>query len=102
MSIVEDIKQVFTRRDNALHQLIVINVLVFAAVVVLKAVTFLAGAGGVFALVMRQIELSANLGVLLRHPWTVLTYAFTHQGFCCRCCSPPPRGSCRCWALRAP
>ncbi len=81
MSIVEDIKQVFTRRDNALHQLIVINVLVFAAVVVLKAVTFLAGAGGVFALVMRQIELSANLGVLLRHPWTVLTYAFTHQGF---------------------
>ena len=81
MSIVEDIKQVFTRRDNALYQLIVLNVLVFAAVIVLKAITFLAGAGGVFAVIMRQIELSANLGVLLRHPWTVLTYAFTHQGF---------------------
>ena len=81
MSIVEDIKQVFTRRDNALYQLIVLNVLVFAAVIVLKAITFLAGAGGVFAVITRQIELSANLGVLLRHPWTVLTYAFTHQGF---------------------
>lgn len=81
MSIIQDIRQVFGRRDNALYQLIVLNVLVFAVVVLLEAITFLAQASGVLSLVMRQVELSANLGVLARHPWTVLTYAFTHQGF---------------------
>ena len=30
---------------------------------------------------MRQLELSSDLAVLLRHPWTLLTYAFTHEGF---------------------
>ena len=81
MSIVQDIRTAFSRRDNALIQLILLNVLVFAAVVLLEAITFLGQASGAQALVMRQLELSANLGILLRHPWTVLTYAFTHQGF---------------------
>ena len=81
MSIVQDIRTAFSRRDNALMQLILLNVLVFAAVVLLEAITYLSQAQTVQLLVMRQLELSANLGVLLRHPWTVLTYAFTHQGF---------------------
>jgi len=81
MSIVQDIRTAFSRRDNALVQLILLNVLVFAAVVLLEAITFLGQASGAQVLVMRQLELSANLGILLRHPWTVLTYAFTHQGF---------------------
>jgi membrane associated rhomboid family serine protease len=81
MSIVQDIRTAFSRRDNALVQLILLNVLVFAAVVVLEAITYLSQAPVVLFQVMRQLELSANLGVLIRHPWTVLTYAFTHQGF---------------------
>ena len=35
MSIVQDIRTAFSRRDNALIQLILLNVLVFAAVVLL-------------------------------------------------------------------
>ena len=81
MSIVQDVRTAFSRRDNALVQLILINVLVFAVVVLLEAITFLSQAPGVLTLVMRQLEMSANLGVLARHPWTVFTYAFTHQGF---------------------
>ena len=81
MSIVQDIRTAFSRRDNAVVQLILLNVLVFAAVVLLEAITFLSQAAGAQLLIMRQLVLSANLGVLLRHPWTVLTYAFTHQGF---------------------
>lgn len=81
MSILQDIRTAFSRRDNALMQLILLNVLVFVAVVLLEAVVFLTQSPGVQLLVMRQLELSANLGVLLRHPWTILTYAFTHQGF---------------------
>ncbi|MDQ2770849.1 MAG: rhomboid family intramembrane serine protease [Bacteroidota bacterium] len=81
MSIVQDIRTAFSRRDNALVQLIWLNVLVFAAVVLLEAITFFTQTAGVQVLIMRQLALSANPGVLLRHPWTVLTYAFTHQGF---------------------
>jgi membrane associated rhomboid family serine protease len=81
MNIIQDIRQVFVRRDNALNQLIVLNVLVFALVVLLEAGTYLTQTPVVLMQVMRQIELSSNLGVLARHPWTVLTYAFTHQGF---------------------
>lgn len=80
MNIIQDIRQVFVRRDNALNQLIVLNVLVFVLVVLLEAIAYLAQSG-MMSQVMKQLELSANLGVLARHPWTVLTYSFTHKGF---------------------
>jgi len=81
MSITEDIKNVFTRRDNALNQLIVLNVLVFAVLVVVQAVMFISSASDWFPAVLKQFQLNSDLSVLLRHPWTVLSYAFTHQGF---------------------
>lgn len=81
MSIVQDIRTAFSRRDNALMQLIFLNVVVFAVVVVVGAILGLSGAEGVMMLIMRQLELSSDLGVLLRHPWTMLTYAFIHRDF---------------------
>ncbi|MBF9143395.1 rhomboid family intramembrane serine protease [Hymenobacter properus] len=81
MSIVQDIRLAFSRRDNALVKLIWLNVLVFVGVVLLEAGTYLSQSPGVLFRVMSQLELSANLGEVARHPWTVLTYAFTHQGF---------------------
>jgi membrane associated rhomboid family serine protease len=81
MSIVQDIRSAFSRRDNALMQLILLNVLVFASLIVLRAILTLSSASAYYPPVMRQFELSSALPVLLRHPWTLLTYAFTHQGF---------------------
>ncbi|WP_400191982.1 rhomboid family intramembrane serine protease [Hymenobacter sp. B81] len=81
MSIIADIKSAFSRRDNALNQLLLINVLVFAVLVVVKALLFLSGARPAYEVLMRQLELPADLPGLLRHPWTLLTYAFTHEGF---------------------
>ncbi|KAA9332302.1 rhomboid family intramembrane serine protease [Hymenobacter busanensis] len=81
MSIIADIKTAFSRRDNALNQLLLINVLVFAVLVVLEALLFLSGGNSVYAVLMRQLELPADLPGLLRHPWTLLTYAFTHVKF---------------------
>ena len=79
MSIIQDIRATFTRRDNALNQLIVLNVVVFTVVVLLYAIAFLSQTGAWYGILLRQVELSANLAVLARHPWTVLTYAFVHQ-----------------------
>src|SRR6476469_8901708 len=81
MSIVNDIRIAFSRRDNALNQLLLINVLVFVFLVLVKAVLWLSGFQPYFTNVLRQFVLPSDLPSLLRHPWTVLTYAFTHEGF---------------------
>ncbi|TGE29913.1 rhomboid family intramembrane serine protease [Hymenobacter metallicola] len=81
MSIVNDIRTAFSRRDNALNQLLLINVLVFAVLIVLRAILYVASASGAYNVVMRQLAMPSDLPSLLRHPWTILTYAFTHEGF---------------------
>ncbi|TGE25581.1 rhomboid family intramembrane serine protease [Hymenobacter aquaticus] len=81
MSIVNDIRTAFSRRDNALNQLLLLNVLVFAVLIVLKAILYIGGASGAYDVVMRQLAMPSDLPSLLRHPWTILTYAFTHEGF---------------------
>jgi len=80
MSITQDIRDAFARRDNALNQLIIINVLVFGVLIIVKAIFFIAQASGVYPLILRQLALSADGWVLLRHPWTLLSYAFVHEG----------------------
>ena len=78
MSIVQDIRTAFSRRDNALMQLILLNVLVFAGLILIQAVLTIISSGGYFPLVLKQFELSSALPDFIRHPWTVITYAFTH------------------------
>ena len=81
MSLTQDIRAAFSRRDNALNQLLIINALVFAVLIIFQAVLFLAQLRPVYTLVLRQLALSSEGSVLLRHPWTLLTYAFVHENF---------------------
>lgn len=80
MSLTQDIRDAFARRDNALNQLIIINALVFAVLIILRAIFFIAQSEG-YVLVMRQLALPSDGYSLLRHPWTLLSYAFVHEGF---------------------
>lgn len=80
MSIITDIRTAFSRRDNALNQLLLLNVLVFVFLVLTKAIMNLSGAADYYTNVLRQFVLPADPAALLRHPWTLLTYAFTHEG----------------------
>ncbi|AMR27063.1 rhomboid family intramembrane serine protease [Hymenobacter psoromatis] len=79
MSLTQDIREVFSRRDNALNQLLIINGIVFAILAVLYAISFLTQTFGWYSLIMRQIALPVDWATVIRHPWTVLTYAFVHQ-----------------------
>lgn len=81
MSIVQDIRTAFSRRDNALMQIIMLNVLVFAGLIVVQAVMTITSSSGYFPLLLRQFELSSALPEFIRHPWTLLTYAFTHTTY---------------------
>lgn len=81
MSVIQDIRSAFSRRDNALNQLIILNALVFAILIIVNAILGLSGAEVVQVMIARQLELPSDLWMLLRHPWTVLTYAFVHRDF---------------------
>jgi membrane associated rhomboid family serine protease len=81
MSLTQDIRTAFSRRDNAVNQFIIINALVFAVLIIFQAILFLAQSRDIYTLVLRQLALSSDGAVLLRHPWTLLTYAFVHENF---------------------
>ncbi len=80
MSIWEDIKASF-REGSALIRLIYINVGVWLGVNILWIILFLSGVAAPTGIILRWLAVPAYLPSLLTHPWTVITYMFTHQGF---------------------
>jgi membrane associated rhomboid family serine protease len=81
MSLTQDIRDAFSRRDNAVNQLIIINAVVWAIVIIAHALLHISQSDDVYVRLMRQLALSSNAMVLLRHPWTLFTYAVTHEDF---------------------
>ncbi|UOQ74469.1 rhomboid family protein [Hymenobacter cellulosilyticus] len=82
MSIVNDIRTAFSRRDNALNQLLLINVLVFAAFILLRTVMFLLTQDkNGHQPVLEWLAVPSVPGTLLTRPWTLLTYSFIHFDF---------------------
>ena len=79
--MIQDLRAAFARRDNALVQLLLLNGVVFVALILVETTLTVVGQHDSYAAVLRQLEVSSDLGVLARHPWTLLTYAFTHAGF---------------------
>ena len=81
ISIFDDIKSAFSRGNNALHQLILLNVVVFASLLVLRLlITFTLGEG-TFWYLMTFLQIPSNLSLFAYRPWTVFTYFFTHLDF---------------------
>jgi len=82
MSILNDIRTAFSRRDNALNQLLLINVAVFVVILLVQAIVFLTtGNRNGDALLLEWIAMPSVIHRLLYRSWTVLTYAFVHEGF---------------------
>jgi membrane associated rhomboid family serine protease len=80
-SIFDDIRSSFSRGNNALHQLIAINVVVFAVLVILRTIMTMSGSGEAFAYLMTFLSVSSNLDIFIWRPWTLITYFFTHLEF---------------------
>lgn len=78
--IYNDIKMQFVGAE-ALYRLLLINVVLFLLVTISKSIFFLAGsdAHAVDWLVLKM-SLPADLSILLKQPWTFLTYMFLHTG----------------------
>lgn len=60
-------------------KLLIVNVIVFLAVWAVELVGWLLGQGGLGALFLNNLMGSNNWSWLVWHPWTPITYMFTHQ-----------------------
>ncbi|MBL4715230.1 MAG: rhomboid family intramembrane serine protease [Bacteroidia bacterium] len=81
-SFLGDIKNSFNKKDNALIQLIIINVAVFIGVNLLYTITFLANTGPeLYDSILKWLAVPSSLSKLITRPWTVITYMFLHEGF---------------------
>ncbi len=80
MTIWEGIKDSF-RKGTTLTQLIYINVGVWLTVNIAYIILFLFSVPAPSARILEWLAVPAYLPSLLTHPWTVITYMFTHQNF---------------------
>lgn len=76
---LDDFKGAFTKRDNGLIQIILVNVIVFLVLLVAQISLTVAQLKGYYVLLLTQLQLPASLPELAQRPWTLFTYFFTHE-----------------------
>ena len=80
MNIIDEIKESF-RKGNVLHKLIYLNLGLFLTVQIVRIILFLSDSYGLFEDFLNYLAVPANLDVLARRPWTLVTYMFLHVDF---------------------
>ncbi|MFC2113575.1 rhomboid family intramembrane serine protease [Bacteroidota bacterium] len=80
MAIIDEIKDSF-KKGSTLTRLIYINLAVFVLVNLVYAIFFLANIQSSYSQFLVQLAVPSDLSILLRKPWTLFTYMFTHKGF---------------------
>ncbi|BDD10769.1 rhomboid family intramembrane serine protease [Fulvitalea axinellae] len=80
MRILEDFKEVFRKSNNALAQLIMINIAVFVVLNLLKVILHLSGSAPMFTKLQEFVMMSPDPSELLFKPWTLFSYGIVHMG----------------------
>jgi membrane associated rhomboid family serine protease len=80
MSIIDEIKQTFKSGSN-LTRLIYINLAVFIVVNVVEIFYFLLNRHDSYSAFLLTFAVPADLHMLIRKPWTPITYMFLHKNF---------------------
>lgn len=68
-------------RSNVLNSLILVNVAVFIIIHLFSTLLFFTTNYTLDQLLREYLALPADPGSLLKKPWTLITYMFTHEGF---------------------
>ncbi len=91
--ILEEFKYAFRKQDNSLMQIILFNVAVFVFLNTLGVILWfagltefrpsqcMAGSDDLFCRILQFIELPADPYSFIKHPWTLITYFFSHVNF---------------------
>ncbi len=78
--ILDDFKNAFNKPNNGLIQIILINIIVFLLINALRLIFNWTGVSGYFDYVTDNLYLSSHVKTFLFHPWTLITYFFSHEG----------------------
>jgi membrane associated rhomboid family serine protease len=80
MNPLEDLKRTF-RQGSSLTRLILINAVIFLALKILGVIFFLFHKENLEQLVLGYLALPADPVLILKRPWTAVTYMFLHYNF---------------------
>jgi len=80
-SIVDEFKNAFNRPDNGHIQLILINLIVFIAIIISRVFIFHLIGPEAYATVLTYLAMPSNVDNFIFKPWTLITYMFVHEGF---------------------
>lgn len=80
-SIRDDFRNAWSRPNNAVVQLIIINVAVFVVINLLRVFFFFGQADGYYDIFRSFLALPSHSQTLLIRPWTIFSYMFVHEGF---------------------
>ena len=78
---LDEFKNAWDKPNNALVQIIIINVVIFVALLVMKVFLVIAGQEALYSAILSKLMLPAEISVLSKQPWSIVTYFFTHEGF---------------------
>jgi membrane associated rhomboid family serine protease len=80
-SFLEDFKNAWGKQNNALAQIILINVIIFVVISVVYVVSKLSGTLFIYKFVHDQFSIPPLFSDFILRPWTIFTYAFNHNLF---------------------
>ncbi|MFK7900239.1 MAG: rhomboid family intramembrane serine protease [Cyclobacteriaceae bacterium] len=80
MTILNEIKSAFRQADNTVTQLIIINVIVFAFLSTSTVILGISGQTSILSFIQDIFLLPSDFDTFITRPWTLITYAFSHQG----------------------
>ena len=79
--IIEDFKSAWSKDDNGLVKIILINVIVFVSVSFLEVFITLSGGGAIINTLINKLMLPASFTTFILQPWSLISYFFLHLSF---------------------
>ncbi len=79
--IKQEFANAWSKPNNSVVQIILINLIVFASARIFKVFFDLSDATSSFFWIFRKLQLPAEVGTFLLQPWSIVTYFFTHYDF---------------------
>lgn len=78
-NLLDDFKNAWSKPNNALPQLIIINVVIFLVLAILNVFGKVLGFDFISDFVYDQFSIPPKFGDFIFRPWTIITYAFAHS-----------------------
>jgi len=79
--IIEDFKNAWSKDDNGLVKIILIDVIVFVVLSILEVFITLSGGGTIFKTFVNKLMLPAAFTTFILQPWSLISYFFLHLSF---------------------